>query len=540
MANAIQLDFLLSALLDANGDPLSGAIIVTRNAANSAAKAVWEDKDKTLPSGAGKSQFNLDSEGRAEVFGDGVYTIIVYASTDTGLTSPLYTFSGVSYIDSATADLGSTDNGKGASLVAIEDAASNYTAINVEAALAEVRTVAVMRERLSAGRTYYVRTDGNDSNTGLVDSAGGAFLTIQKAVDTVYDNLDLNGQTVTIQVQDGTYTDGVVLANGHVGEGTVLLFGNTSTPASCFVDTTSEDAIRAEKGAVVTVRGFKLATTTSGIGLVAYTGAFISTQLMEFGDCAGSQIEIGTGGTIIVDGDYAITGDAVSHYHAGSDGTISVAAINVAVTGSPAFSAYFAGAAEGTISFPNVTFSSTSATGPFFLAHKNGTIDIGSNNVATYIPGDASGTVNTGGIIATTDRAWTPVLSFDTPGDLNVVYSTQKGYWSRVGDLTVYTCDLVLSTFTHTTAAGNLKVTGLPFSTKNVANVNHLGSTYWTGITKANYTQVGVHIAPNTTVFSFPAFGSGQAVANVGVADMPTGGTPTIRFSAVVLSQTAD
>lgn len=53
---------------------------------------------------------------------------------------------------------------------------------------------------------YYVRADGSDANTGFVDSAGGAFATIQKGV-----NVAVPGDTIL--VGNGTWTD--ANADGH-------------------------------------------------------------------------------------------------------------------------------------------------------------------------------------------------------------------------------------------------------------------------------------------------------------------------------------
>lgn len=126
-------------------------------------------------------------------------------------------------------------------------------------------------------------------------------------------------------------------------------------------------------------------------------------------------------------------------------------------------------------------------------------------------------------------RAWTPAITFATAGDLSVAYSQQVGRIEKLGPLTIATFNLVTSAFTHTTASGNLQMTGFPFTTVNITSLTTEGSMRWTGITKANYTQVNPGISPNGTTIVFVASGSGQAFSNVTAANMPTGGAVALH-----------
>lgn len=86
------------------------------------------------------------------------------------------------------------------------------------------------RDKLTANRTYYVRNDGNNANTGLANNAGGAFLTIQKAVDVMV-TLDLNGFVCNIQIgQTGSYA-GCTLKTlvGVAGPGFANIIGDVAT-----------------------------------------------------------------------------------------------------------------------------------------------------------------------------------------------------------------------------------------------------------------------------------------------------------------------
>lgn len=140
-----------------------------------------------------------------------------------------------------------------------------------------------VRTALLADTTYYVRTDGNDSNTGLANTAGGAFLTAQRAITKVYGEIDLNGFNVTIQLADGTYNGAVVVDGPPVGKGTVTLQGNVTTPANVVLNNSSGSAITVQSGARLNLSSFKV--TASASGVLYQLGASGTGTGLDFGTC---------------------------------------------------------------------------------------------------------------------------------------------------------------------------------------------------------------------------------------------------------------
>lgn len=123
---------------------------------------------------------------------------------------------------------------------------------------------------------------------------------------------------------------------------------------------------------------------------------------------------------------------------------------------------------------------------------------------------------------------WTPVLTFATVGNLSVTYSAQLGFYFKIGPIVFAFFNVQTSAFTHTTASGNCRLTGLPTNAANVTGLLGEGNVRWSGITKANYTHVAPRVAGNGSIINFTASGSGVAVANVDAADVPSGGTPSL------------
>src|SRR5262245_31127201 len=124
------------------------------------------------------------------------------------------------------------------------------------------------------------------------------------------------------------------------------------------------------------------------------------------------------------------------------------------------------------------------------------------------------------------EGSWTPTLTFDTAGNLNVVYSARTGVYTKIGRMVHYTWAVATSTFTHTTAAGSLKITGLPF-----IGSNGLGGGRWRGITSAGFTYVTPEMDAGNSCIRLYKCGSGSIEQQITTADTPSGGTIVFVFS---------
>lgn len=260
------------------------------------------------------------------------------------------------------------------------------------------RWLRIGRDRLRANRTYYVRTDGSDSNNGLANTSGGAFLTWQKAFDVV-GSLDLSIFDVTIaQGNNGTLAGGLV--KSAVGSGKIIIQGDVSTPANC-VMSSALDVTNCTSD--VEVRGIRFTGTFNGEAGSAITAvnnkSITITGNCTFANTAGRHIYC-LQGLVNINSSYSITGGGVCHYIAFIGGKIvnAVSGVTITLTGTPAFAAAFVFADRcAVINIPTalVTFSG-SATGTRYSVAGNAVINSGGGG-ATYFPGNVSGTTATGG-----------------------------------------------------------------------------------------------------------------------------------------------
>lgn len=252
-----------------------------------------------------------------------------------------------------------------------------------------------LRERLSANRDYYVRTDGSNSNNGLANTAGGAFLTIQKAIDVILGTLDLDIYDVSVNIASGTYSGAISVAAPVVGSGRIILKGDTTTPSN--VNLTGGITVNGG-GARLYIQGVKTSSTALFANIYVKNGGYLKTTgKNEFGGATVGHRILAEGGAVIeAVAAEVISGTAAgSHYMALSNGYIYCQGATWTASGTAAQGS-FAQSMAGGIIYAYSNTSSGTFTGSRYSITLNGAIQSNGGG-SSYFPGNSAGSTATGG-----------------------------------------------------------------------------------------------------------------------------------------------
>jgi hypothetical protein len=253
-----------------------------------------------------------------------------------------------------------------------------------------------------ANTTYYVRPGGSNSNSGLVNDDGGAFLTIQHALNVAAADMIISGSSdVSIYVETGSYAEYLVLPQIlRAGSGRPKIVGNGSGPTDVVVR-----AVSAEYCGDWILQYFSIANVeavSNYNALQVGRGASLECNAMDFGSAGtGRHVFVRDGGRVLCS-DYTVGGGGKSHIKAEAGGAFVFSGSAITFTASATFSEAVvqcltgAGHVELTgVSFDVSTYSAT-VTGKRYDINGNGVCNTGGGG-ASFVPGTVAGTTATGG-----------------------------------------------------------------------------------------------------------------------------------------------
>ena len=258
-----------------------------------------------------------------------------------------------------------------------------------------------VREQLTADRTFYVRTDGSDSNTGLVNTAGGAFLTVQKAVNE-FAKLDGNGFRFIIQIGAGTFSGNIDTSTPFVGNGgftaELSIFGALFISG---VDAIGSTVLTSSSGATLNISANiivlkNLELQAASVGMYIYgTGTVYFESGVRIGACGNVQISPLTGGSLFVFVPYGIVGGGYSHVYFDGQGIMQHFASPAVCTGVLSFT-YFMFATGPCYYEGNAGFDTSGATvtGTRYSISAGGVLNTFGGG-PNYFPGDVAGSGGT-------------------------------------------------------------------------------------------------------------------------------------------------
>ncbi|MGY3082381.1 hypothetical protein ACVWZZ_008789 [Bradyrhizobium sp. LM6.10] len=252
-----------------------------------------------------------------------------------------------------------------------------------------------VREVLTAARTYYVRTDGNDGNNGMSDNSSGAFLTGQRAIDVVAGTLDMSIYQVTIIVRAGTFTGPLVLRS-YVGNLRPIIQGDNTTWSNVILNSTTGDNVTSDGERPWQIEGFRIQNSTgSYAALRSKNGGTILYRNIDFGAVSEAHMWATAQGRILCLGNYSISGSAGGdsiHCFISDDGYGELASAAVTITPAVTFSGGFVNVGRnGTLKAFSMTFTNPgNVTGPRYSISSGG-LCYTSGGGASYFPGTSAG-----------------------------------------------------------------------------------------------------------------------------------------------------
>lgn len=279
---------------------------------------------------------------------------------------------------------------------------SEYIRVATPGANWKAQLSSFMRQLQVATLNYFVRTDGSDSNNGLSNTAGGAFLTIQRAANVIASTIDIGGQTVAINVGTGTF-DGVNFSAALTGGGGVQIAGNGSANTT-IRGTASTAAIYASvpQTTAITVSSTTLTDpNAAGFGCInlAAMVVFSSGSDVIFGaSTAGSHISLSAPGAFYATtATYSINGGAASsHLECIATGARIRLFHNCTLSGTLTFGTFAHASSVSEIKCNGMSFSGGTITGTRYLSELNAVINTGGGG-ASFFPGSVAGSTATGG-----------------------------------------------------------------------------------------------------------------------------------------------
>jgi hypothetical protein len=248
----------------------------------------------------------------------------------------------------------------------------NIQAVNVRTVFNAINAQVFFLTPVTANMIFYYRTDGNDLNSGLVDSPTGAFKTLQGAYNTVTGQYNFNGFTVTIQHGGETGVRsfaGLTIVGGWIGGGQLIWAGNGNAANTVWTSNSGVgDAISIQGSLTgqMTLTGFTLTAQivagNAGNGIGHYGAGVIQVGTgMIFGTCLGYHITAGSSGASIYiwpGVSVTVSGNALGFLQAFGSGWVQAFQSTITFSGNPTFSqGLLVTSSGGNIGWQEVTVS---------------------------------------------------------------------------------------------------------------------------------------------------------------------------------------